>query len=167
MPTIKLRTRIYASIEKCFDLSRNIDIHKISTAKTIEEAIGGVTNGLIGFGEEVEWRARHFGIYMHLRTRITAFNCPYNFTDEMVKGPFGKMKHRHIFSWQDNFTEMTDEFYFEAPFGILGKLVSILFLKNYLRRFLLDRNKFLKTIAEKKTCRQQQKIPTFSYDLKF
>jgi ligand-binding SRPBCC domain-containing protein len=150
MPYILLTTRIYAPIEKCFDLSRNIDFHQESTSRTKEKAVGGVTSGLIGFGEEVEWRARHFGVYMNLRTRITEFNYPFSFTDEMTKGPFRKMKHRHIFTKHKNFTEMKDEFYFEAPFGLLGKLISELILRPYLQRLLATRNNFIKTLAEKK-----------------
>lgn len=47
MPTIQLETIIDADIKICFDLSRSIDLHQISTAKTNEKAIAGVTAGLI------------------------------------------------------------------------------------------------------------------------
>lgn len=51
MPVIILHTQINAPIERCFDLSRSIDLHKISTAHTKEEAINGVTSGLINLDE--------------------------------------------------------------------------------------------------------------------
>jgi hypothetical protein len=41
MPIIELTTEIKSTIEICFDLSRSIDLHKISTAYTNEEAIAG------------------------------------------------------------------------------------------------------------------------------
>jgi len=47
MPVIKLETRIQAPMEVCFDLCRSIDLHKISTSHTREEAVGGVVSGLI------------------------------------------------------------------------------------------------------------------------
>jgi len=47
MPVITLDTHIRSNIEICFDLSRSIDLHQISTAKTKERAIDGVTRGLI------------------------------------------------------------------------------------------------------------------------
>jgi len=53
MPVIELKTAIKAPVERCFDLSRSIDLHKISTAHTNEEAIAGVTSGLIGPNEWV------------------------------------------------------------------------------------------------------------------
>lgn len=56
------RTRIGAPVEVVLDLSLDIDAHMASMAHSGERAIGGVTSGLIGLGEEVTWRARHFGI---------------------------------------------------------------------------------------------------------
>ena len=45
MPTIQLETIINADIKICFDLSRSIDLHQISTAKTNEKAIAGIRFG--------------------------------------------------------------------------------------------------------------------------
>ena len=42
MPTIELLTKIRAPKELVFDLTRSIDLHKISTQQTDEEAIAGV-----------------------------------------------------------------------------------------------------------------------------
>lgn len=85
MPVIKFVTEINAPKNQCFDLSRSIDLHKMSTQHTNEEAIDGVTTGLIGYKETVMWRAKHFGIFQELRTRITEFRSPEFFIDEMEK----------------------------------------------------------------------------------
>lgn len=63
MPRIELRKEIKANIELVFDLTRSIDLHKISTAHTKEKAVGGRTSGLLEPGETVTWRAKHLGIY--------------------------------------------------------------------------------------------------------
>jgi hypothetical protein len=52
MPVIRLETVIKAPLERCFDLSRDIDIHVRSTEQTREVAVAGVTTGLINFGED-------------------------------------------------------------------------------------------------------------------
>ena len=39
MPRIELKTEIKADIQLVFDLSRNIDLHKISTESTNETAM--------------------------------------------------------------------------------------------------------------------------------
>lgn len=44
---------------------------------------------------------------------------------------------------------MTDEFEYEVPLGILGKLFDKLTLKNYMTNFLLIRNKTILEVAEK------------------
>ena len=93
MPKIVLKTEINAKKEIVFDLSRSINLHKISTEHTDEEAIAGVTSGLIGLNEWVTWRARHFGINQNLTTKITEFEYPNFFSDEMVKGAFKSFKH--------------------------------------------------------------------------
>ena len=63
MPEIKLQTYINADIQVVFDLARSIDLHTISTAHPHEKAIAGKTSGLISLGEEVTWKARHFGFF--------------------------------------------------------------------------------------------------------
>jgi ligand-binding SRPBCC domain-containing protein len=148
MPTIYLTTEINASIQRCFDLSRSIDLHVLSTKKTHETAVAGVTSGLIGLNEEVTWRARHFGIYQQLTTRITAFQSPIFFEDQMVKGVFKKIEHKHFFEQQGLLTIMKDEFYFEAPFGIIGKFFSTYILVHHLQSFLKERNALIKKAAE-------------------
>lgn len=128
MPIIKLTTFIQSSQEIVFDLSRSIDLHKISTQKTDEEAIAGVTTGLIGLDESVTWRAKHFGVYQKLTSKITTFDKPHSFTDEMVKGAFKSFKHQHIFKKTESEVEMTDIFEYKSPFGIFGKLADTIFL---------------------------------------
>ena len=97
MPVIKLNTFIEADILIVFDLSRSIDLHKASTAHTNEEAIEGITSGLISLNESVTWKAKHFGVYQKLSTNITHFNSPTYFVDEQTKGIFKCFKHEHIF----------------------------------------------------------------------
>ncbi|EAR12565.1 hypothetical protein PI23P_08065 [Polaribacter irgensii 23-P] len=47
MPRIEIRTKIKSKKEIVFDLSRSIDLHKISTEQTNEQAIAGKISGLI------------------------------------------------------------------------------------------------------------------------
>ena len=141
-------TLIHAPLERCFDLSRSIDLHKTSTARTGEQAIAGVTSGLIDLGEEVTWRARHLGVWQEMTSRITAFNRPAYFQDTMVRGAFRSFQHDHSFAQRsDGLTEMRDVLRFAAPLFILGRLAEIP-LKPYLRRFLQERNALLKQTAE-------------------
>lgn len=151
MPLIQLETIIHAPIQRCFDLSRSIDLHKISMAHTKEKAISGTTEGLIELGEQVTWQAKHFGITQQLTVQITAFNHPYFFVDEMTKGVFKSFQHQHIFERTHQGTLMIDLFDFETPLGFLGKVVNSLFLVQYMTRLLEQRNHAIKKIAESET----------------
>ena len=71
----------------------------------------------------------------------------------MVKGAFKKIEHKHFFEVQGSKTIMKDEFRFEAPLGILGKLSHIV-LVPYLKNFLIKRNKMIKDVAESNQWKQ-------------
>lgn len=148
MPVIVLHTFINAPIQVVFNLSRSIDLHKLSTAHTNEEAVAGKTSGLIGLDESVTWRAKHLGITQKLTTTITAYNAPHYFTDEMVKGAFKRFKHEHIFKVQNGIVAMTDIFDYESPFWVFGKIADALFLKVYMANLLTTRNIMIKEFAE-------------------
>ena len=148
MPIITPKTLLKTNKEIAFDLSRSIDLHKISTNQTNEKAIAGSTAGLIGKGEFVTWRAKHFGIYHTLTSKITAFEKPVYFVDEMQKGVFKWFKHEHIFEEMKEGVLMIDVFDYESPYAFLGKIADQLFLKNYMKRFLEKRNETIKEFAE-------------------
>lgn len=149
MSEIILNTIIKSNIQTVFDLSRDIDLHQKSTFKTGEKAIAGRTSGLIELGETVTWKAKHLGFFQTHQSKITEMENPFHFTDEMLKGRFKLFKHQHIFKTEGKNTIMTDILEFESPFGIIGKVFNIIFLKNYMKKFLMERNKLIKITAEK------------------
>lgn len=149
MPLIEIETIINADVKTCFDLARNIDIHQESMKHSGEIAIAGKTSGLIGLGEWVSWEAKHFGIVQHLTSKITEFDQPNYFADEMVMGAFESYKHEHFFIELGSKTIMRDKFYFKSPYGPLGLIVNSLFLKRYMTNLLTMRGEALKKIAEK------------------
>jgi ligand-binding SRPBCC domain-containing protein len=148
MTKIELSTPINAPIERCFDLARSIDLHQVSTKQTGEQAIAGRTSGLIGLGETVTWRAKHFGLWQTLTSKITEFDSPNSFTDEMVEGAFKSIRHQHLFYSIGKQTVMKDLFIFESPFGFLGRIANFLFLNRYMENLLAKRNKVIKEMAE-------------------
>jgi ligand-binding SRPBCC domain-containing protein len=148
MPTIILETRIYAPVAVVFDLSRSIDLHKISTADTNEKAVAGKMSGLIGLHESVTWQARHFGIVQRLTSKITEYNSPHYFVDEMVQGAFKRFRHEHHVKEETGNTLMTDIFNYTSPLGALGKMADVIFLKRYMTNLLTKRNAVIKEFAE-------------------
>ena len=148
MPKIHLTTFIAAPVERVFNLSRSISLHKISTAGTNEEAIAGVTSGLINLNETVTWRARHLFKTRQHTSVISVMEIPVQFVDEMVQGEFKSFRHEHHFKPIDNGTIMIDILDFETPYGTFGKIFNSIYLKKYLEKFLQKRNNVIKDYAE-------------------
>jgi ligand-binding SRPBCC domain-containing protein len=146
--TIELRTFIAAPPERVFDLSRSINLHRRSMARSREEAVAGRTSGLIGLGEMVTWRARHLGVRQRLTVRISGYERPRWFRDELVRGVFATMVHDHHFTPVDGGTEMRDVFRFSAPAGPIGRIIERLVLERYMTRLLAHRNAAIKAAAE-------------------
>jgi len=148
MPIIVTRLFIQAPAAVCFDLARSIDIHMASTSHTQERAVGGRTSGLIELGESVTWEAVHLGIRQRLTARITAFERPTRFVDEMVSGAFSRFRHEHRFEESADGTWMIDTFDYTSPLGPLGRLADRLFLRAYMEDLLKRRNRYIQYCAE-------------------
>ncbi|HEX8169153.1 MAG TPA: SRPBCC family protein [Thermoanaerobaculia bacterium] len=147
MKHVVVERRISASPEVCFDAARDLDLHVESLAHTGERAVAGDgeravagrTSGLIELGESVTWRGRHFGVMQHFTSKITAFDRPHHFRDEMQRGAFRTFVHDHFFTRDGDGTRMTDLLQFEAPLAILGRVAETFVLRAYLQRLLESR----------------------------
>lgn len=148
MPSIHITTFIKAPVEVVFNLSRHIGLHKISQQDHKEEAVAGITSGLIQKGESVTWQAKHLFKTRLMTVEITEMKSPGFFEDVMTKGDFVSYAHKHHFKQTDNGTIMIDEILFESPHGFLGRLLNRFFLTGYMKKLLLKRNESIRTYAE-------------------
>jgi ligand-binding SRPBCC domain-containing protein len=148
MPKIFIEIEINAPIERAFDLARCIDLHEATMSKHNEKAVSGITKGLIDLDETVTWEATHFGIRQNLTSKITAFDRPFHFRDEMVKGAFARFAHDHFFEQKGEKVLMKDIFDYDSPFWIFGKIADALFLEQYMTKMLTERNELIKRVAE-------------------
>ncbi len=148
--TIRLSTWVDAPVERCFLLSLSIDLHVASAGKTQEEAIAGVTNGLIGEGETVTFRGRHLGLRLRHTSRIEELR-PYSyFRDVMVSGAFRHFEHDHHFAPMDDGTRMRNEIRFSTGWGPLGRMLA----GKRLKAFLIERNAVIKRVAQSEEWRR-------------
>ncbi|WP_375385627.1 DUF1990 family protein [uncultured Microbacterium sp.] len=136
--SFSVATRARVPMKKLFDVSLSIDEHVASMAQSGERAIGGVTEGSIGLGETVTWRARHFGIWFTMTSQISSLERPDRFVDEQVRGPFRSFRHEHRFVRDGDGAVMTDTLTIESP--IFGRLAERVILVPYLRRLIRERN---------------------------
>jgi ligand-binding SRPBCC domain-containing protein len=150
MTTLEELTLIHAPIERCFDLSRSVEVHVLGNVHFSEQAVplAGKTSGLLGMGEKVTWRARHFGVLQCLTSQITRFDPPHAFQDTMLSGAFAHMQHDHFFLERDGITAMRDIFRYAAPIPVLGRIAERLVLDRYMSALLQERNSIIKQVAE-------------------
>ena len=148
MTKIELTTAIKGSIDTVFDLSRDISFHMESASYTGEQAIEGVSSGLINLNETVRWRGKHFGLWLTHTSKIVKMEKPHCFVDLMIRGHFTYFVHKHEFEQRSDYVIMKDELLYKVPYGWLGKLFDKLLLKNHLRQFLKHRNAQIKSRIE-------------------
>jgi len=149
MTTITILTMIRATPERCFDASRDLELHLESMSQTGERAVAGRTSGLIELGEQVTWEGRHFGIRQRFTSAITAYDRPRHFRDAMVRGAFRSFIHDHYFEPCEEGTRMTDVLAFRSPLGVLGAIVDRMIMTRYLTRMLTKRNEVVKAAMER------------------
>jgi ligand-binding SRPBCC domain-containing protein len=156
MVTLEELTPILAPIELVFDLARSVEVHMLGNVHFGEQAVPmeGHTSGLLGLGDEVTWRARHFGVRQRLTSRITKYDRPHAFQDTMQRGAFAFMQHDHFFRERNGVTEMREFFRFAAPVPILGLIAEALVLRAYMRALLVERNEAIKRVAESEEWRR-------------
>ncbi|NYF91863.1 SRPBCC family protein [Tunturiibacter empetritectus] len=148
MDTIQLETWIDAPVERCFLLCLSVDLHLASAHSSQEQAVEGITTGLISEGETVTFCGRHLGVKLRHKSRIDVLR-PYSyFRDVMVSGVFSHFEHEHHFAAMDDGTRLRDEIRFTAPWGALGRLATKMVVKRHLVAFLAKRNVIIKQVAE-------------------
>lgn len=146
---IEVVTEIDAARDAVFDLELDMDVHAASLAGSGETATTSTGRRRVALGDEVTFRARHFGLVWRMTSRVTAHDAPRRFVDEQVRGPFRTLRHEHVFDdLGAGRTRMTDRMTVTAPLGPLGPVVTRLLLAPYLRRLLTRRAAYIKQVAE-------------------
>jgi ligand-binding SRPBCC domain-containing protein len=146
---IEVETLVQCAPERLFDLKLDMDAHSASLAATGETATTSSGSPQLDLGDEVTFRAKHFGLTWRMTSRVTAFDRPHRFVDQQVRGPFRQLRHEHTFEAIDpQTTRMTDRMELVAPFGPLGSLAMHLMLTSYLTKLLRTRAAAIKSLAE-------------------
>jgi ligand-binding SRPBCC domain-containing protein len=147
--TIHQTTLIDAFIERCFDLSLDLDIEIEAVGADRIQPVAGVAHGRIRANETVSWRARQFGLWIGHTSLISGYDAPVFFEDSMVRGIFRSFVHKHFFrAVSPHQTEMTDEMTFTMPWLLGGPFTDTLIVRRQLLSLLQARNAVIKRRAE-------------------
>ena len=91
-----------------------------------------ITPGTIAMGQGalIRYRLRVHGVPVSWLTEITAWEPPYRFVDEQIKGPYALWHHTHTFeATGDGGTLMRDVVRYRVGFGALGVVANALVVR--------------------------------------
>ena len=67
-------------------------VELMETERLLQHGHPARCRGVIGLGDSVTWRARHFGVWQRLTSKITALERPRHFRDTMTSGAFARFE---------------------------------------------------------------------------
>lgn len=72
------------------------------------------------------------------------------FVDQQVKGPFKSWKHTHTIKPENSGVVMVDHIEYEPPFGLLGSLANVLFIKPKFKKLFAYRSQVFQKVFDPK-----------------
>ena len=85
-------------------------------------------------GQIISYNIKLRGIPIKWNSLISSYDPPNSFIDQQIKGPYAIWHHTHRFKEQDGGTLIEDEVKYAIPFGIVGRILNYLFIKNDLKK---------------------------------
>jgi len=91
-------------------------------------------------GTRIAYRLRWQVFPMRWESRITEYEENRRFADEMIRGPYRRWYHRHLFRAVPDGVEIRDEVEYALPFGPLGRLAHRLTVRRQLEAIFAHRH---------------------------
>lgn len=132
--SIKTVQQIPISIEEAWDFFSRPDNLKHITPADMGFDITSKHHGEKMYpGQIIEYRLKLMGfIKLYWMTEITHVEDMVFFVDEQRFGPYALWHHQHHFRRINGGVEMTDIVHYKVPWGILGRLAQVLYVKKQL-----------------------------------
>lgn len=89
------------------------------------------------------------GIKLDWVTEITQINTRKFFIDEQRRGPYSIWHHEHHFKEVEGGVEMHDLLYYAVPFGFIGKLANLIFVRSKVKQIFAHREKRIDVLFPK------------------
>ncbi len=131
--------------ETCWNFFSNpANLQKITPPDMDFEILSGADSKMFA-GQIIEYRIKLFpGIKAGWVTEITHAAEGEYFVDEQRFGPYKFWHHKHFFKETANGMEIRDVVHYSLPFGLLGNLAHLIFVRRKLENIFNFRTHFLK-----------------------
>ncbi len=90
-------------------------------------------------GTLIAYRLRWQIFPLRWESRITEYEENARFADEMIRGPYKRWYHRHLFRETADGVAIRDEVEYELPFGVLGRLAHAIAVRRQLEQIFAFR----------------------------
>lgn len=139
---LKFLQKLPLTLEKSWDFFSSPANLKILTPEHMGfEITNAHENSKMYAGQIIAYIVRPVWNYpLEWVSEITHVQEPYYFVDEQLFGPYKFWHHEHHFKSIPNGIEMIDIVYYKMPFGIVGKMIHLLKVKQDLEAIFSYRN---------------------------
>lgn len=112
----------------------------IESAPNLQVGSRAIVDAHIALWFFVRWESLH-----------TAYDPPYSFEDQQVRGPFRSWRHRHMVEAHPDGAMLIDDVEYEPPLGMLGRLFGRIIIERRLRRLFDYRHLVTRESCERLT----------------
>lgn len=148
MPKLQFTTVIHAPIQRVFDLTRCVSLHKRHFEKHAIVPVQGKYSGLLDLRDHVTWRGKLGRKVRQIAIEVTDLKAPEYLKMEFRKELFDQFQHEAYFKSIENGTILIDQIEYELP----AKAFTPFFNKNCVGKMITDllkeRNALCKEYAE-------------------
>lgn len=130
--TLKRRQIIHKSRKAVFEFFEKPENLKDITPRSVGFHILTPHPIKMRIGTTLDYTIRLLGIPVRWTTLITNYDFPDSFSDVALRGPYSFWHHTHSFEQDGDDTIMTDEVHYVLPFGILGRVCHLFWVKRQL-----------------------------------
>ena len=142
--TLEVKQQLQVNIDKAWEFFSNpSNLEKLTPGNISFNVTSGNVDKMYQ-GQIITYK---IGIFPMIKsnwvTEITFVNKNAYFIDEQRFGPYKMWHHEHIFETKGSATEMTDKISFALPFGFLGHLAYLLFVRKRLKEIFQFRKEVI------------------------
>jgi uncharacterized protein len=128
---------------KFFSDERNLET---MTPDLLQFKVLGKSQPSIGEGCLINYKLKLHGLPLGWQSRIESWQPPHEFVDTQLSGPYQVWHHTHRFESLNGGTLVSDLVRYKLPFGILGRLLQMVWVGRDVRKIFKFREDALKKI---------------------
>jgi len=122
------------SIEETFEFFQNEKNLEEITPPSLNFKVLKKPTDVLEEGTLIDYKLKINAVPVKWRTLIKTWCPPHSFSDFQIKGPYTKWFHIHTFKSLGEGTLMEDVVIYKLPFGLLGRLTALWYVKKDMNR---------------------------------